>query len=114
MQNYVVRNDVWINKAQELFNLQESIKRLEQQASIVKEELSKLSKNKPSCGGGFIYEMIPRKGSVDYAKVPQLQGVDLDQYRKEDVVMWRLKKEAPKVTPQHIQELIDLLYPSRK
>lgn len=32
-----------------------------------------------------------RKGSVDYSKVPELKGVDLDKYRKKDSDYWTVK-----------------------
>ena len=34
---------------------------------------------------------VERKGSVDYAKVPELKGVDLEQYRKKPSSHWSLK-----------------------
>ena len=33
---------------------------------------------------------VERKGSVDYAKVPELKGVDLEQYRKAGSSYWKL------------------------
>jgi len=34
-------------------------------------------------GSGVKIARIERKGSVDYAKIPELNGVDLEKYRKE-------------------------------
>jgi hypothetical protein len=33
---------------------------------------------------------VERKGAVDYAKIPALQGLDLEQYRKAGGEYWRL------------------------
>jgi len=31
-----------------------------------------------------------RKGTVDYTKIPEIQGVDLEKYRKKAVSFWRI------------------------
>jgi hypothetical protein len=31
-----------------------------------------------------------RKGSVDYGKIELLEGVDLDQYRKQEIVFYQI------------------------
>lgn len=33
---------------------------------------------------------IVRQGSVDYAKIPELKTINLDSYRKADIVSWRI------------------------
>ena len=35
-------------------------------------------------------QKITRKGNVDYSKVPELRGVNLDKYRKEPIESWRI------------------------
>jgi putative phage-type endonuclease len=55
-----------------------------------KEQLEKLSEGKNVKGSCVKYTRITRPGAVDYAKVPELLGVDLDQYRKEPVVSIRI------------------------
>lgn len=42
-------------------------------------------------GFGATVTMVTRQGSVDYAKVPQLKGVDLDAYRKKPTSYWMIK-----------------------
>lgn len=47
------------------------------------------------CGGknalihGRKMTMVERKGNVDYGKVPQLKGVDLEKYRKKSSSFWK-------------------------
>lgn len=49
------------------------------------------------CGGrqseinGHKLTKIERKGSIDYKKVPELKGVDLEAYRKQSSEYWSLK-----------------------
>lgn len=33
---------------------------------------------------------VTKKGSIDYAKVPELQGLDLEKYRKKPSVYWKI------------------------
>lgn len=45
---------------------------------------------------GVKIQNISRKGNVDYKKIPELTGVDLEQYRGKPVSFWQLS--APKVS----------------
>lgn len=45
-------------------------------------------------GAGLMVQRIVRKGSVDYAKVPELAGIDLAPYRKADVTSWTIKESS--------------------
>lgn len=44
---------------------------------------------------GVVVKRIKRQGSVDYSKIPEIQEVDLDQYRKKDSYFykWNFPKE---------------------
>ena len=39
---------------------------------------------------------MKRKGSVDYKKIPELEGIDLDQYRKDPTEFSTIKKDKGK------------------
>ena len=43
------------------------------------------------CGAGITVQATERKGSVDYSKIPELEGVDLDYYRKQPTTVWSVK-----------------------
>lgn len=45
-------------------------------------------------GAGVTVYQSERKGSVDYKKIPQLEGVDLEQYRKKSTTVWTIKAES--------------------
>lgn len=45
-------------------------------------------------GAGITVYQSERKGSVDYKKIPQLEGVDLEQYRKKSTTVWTIKAES--------------------
>ena len=40
--------------------------------------------------GPLTVVQIERQGAVDYKAIPQLEGVDLDQYRKKKTISWRI------------------------
>lgn len=42
-------------------------------------------------GAGITVYQTERKGAVDYKKIPQLEGVDLEQYRKKSTQVWTIK-----------------------
>lgn len=42
-------------------------------------------------GAGVTVYQTERKGAVDYRKIPQLEGVDLEQYRKKSTQVWTIK-----------------------
>jgi len=43
-------------------------------------------------GQGLITKKKTRKGDVQYAKVPELKGVDLDQYRGKESTYWEVRE----------------------
>ena len=45
---------------------------------------------------GVKIQSITRKGNIDYKKIPELSGVDLEQYRGKPVSFWQLS--SPKVS----------------
>lgn len=90
MINFIKQNDQWVTKAQEVFDLQQQRKLLEEKENQAIAELKELNGDLNSFGGGFKYEGIVRIGSIDYKAVPQLKGVNLDMYRKSNILMWKL------------------------
>jgi len=86
------RNGEWSIKAEELYRLQCIIKTHTELAKPLIDDLRELSQYESSTDGSFLYSKILRKGSVDYTKVPELEGVDLESYRKSEVESWKLTK----------------------
>ena len=73
------------------------------QAHLIKVEQLKLENLKTmiilKCGnksvkaGGIVCCRQERKGNVDYKSIPELQGVDLEKYRKEGQTIWTIRAE---------------------
>lgn len=54
------------------------------------ETLGEESGQKTLKGGGITLTRATRKGSVDYSKIPELQGIDLEPYRKAGSSYWKI------------------------
>ena len=71
-------------------DLTDSIDQATERKKEVFDELVKLAKGRNSLIWGRKLTQIERKGSVDYKSIPQLKGIDLEQYRKKPSTYWRL------------------------
>lgn len=91
--NYKERDESWIQSAKDLAKAQLARKLAEQQEKKCAERLKELSQLLPSRGGGFVYDYIMRKGSVEYDRIPELKDVNLEIYRKDSVEVWKLSMD---------------------
>lgn len=79
--------------AWEYKRLERDIKEMTSKRDYLKEEILKeVSNIHPRVRIGSILKIqrIEKKGSVDYSKIPELENVDLEQYRKPSVSYWRM------------------------
>lgn len=65
-----------------------AIKALEDKGNDYRDRLISLSQGRSSKGYGITLQRQICKGSVDYSSIPNLEGVDLDQYRKKSFEKW--------------------------
>lgn len=86
------RRGVWVTVASEFYQIQIQRKALEKQEEDLKKRLLELSDNRPSTGGGLLFTVSFRKGSVDYKAIPQLRGLDLEPFRGPEVASWKIQK----------------------
>ena len=82
----------WIETASQLYDTRLKLKELRLQEENLCTELKDLSDYKNAFGGSYLFTVSMRKGAVDYEIVPEIKGVDLEKYRKEDVANWKLQK----------------------
>lgn len=89
--DYIERNDtLWTDCAMRWKSVTEAIKQLEKEEEELRKQLVFLSGESNTKGGGISLCQVQRKGNVDYTKIPELKGIDLDKYRKESITSWRL------------------------
>lgn len=65
----------------------------EQAYNDARSELIRLSGDRNCKGSGVRITKSVRRGLVEYSRIPELKGVDLEPYRKEKVLSWRVTGE---------------------
>ncbi len=89
--DYIERDDeLWTSCAMKWKNLKETMKELEKEEEDLRKQLIFLAGESNTKGGGISLCQVTRKGNVDYAKIPELKNVDLEQYRKSGSTCWRI------------------------
>jgi putative phage-type endonuclease len=92
--DYVERNDdLWNLYASQWISVLDRIKDLEREQEELRNELIFLSSERNTRGSGISVQKVERKGNVDYSKIPELSGVDLEKYRKEPTSNWRITSQ---------------------
>ena len=82
----------WADKARMLDEINESIRVQQQLADEIKAELVSLCAGRNAIGGNYMLSSVTRKGSIDYGNIPELQSINLDQYRRPDTQYWQLRR----------------------
>lgn len=89
--DYIEREDVlWKQCASNWISVSLQIKDLEREEEELRKQLIFLSGESNTKGAGISLCQVNRKGNVDYTKIPELKGIDLDKYRKHGVSCWRI------------------------
>ena len=86
----VKRDNNWVAVARQLQDTQNKIKFLKEKKDKIEFELRRLSENVSSTGGGYRYKLYKRPGIIDYMAIPELKGLNLERYRKEEQKYWKL------------------------
>lgn len=89
--DYRERDEEWHKHASYLLEIKNKRKILEKEEKDAEKSLRLMSEGKSSFFGDLRYTCGVRKGYVDYSKIPQLEGVNLDVYRKTSSSVWTLK-----------------------
>lgn len=77
--------------AAEYAELSSAIKEMDQRKADILDEIKELSGGRELAIGQMKLSKVERKGNVQYAKIPELSGVDLEQYRGSPSIYWTLK-----------------------
>jgi putative phage-type endonuclease len=90
-KDYIERDDEkWNVCAQGYLEVLESIKFLEDQKEYWRSQLIKLSDDKSCKGSGISVFKGIKKGVIDYKGIPELQSINLENYRKPSTEYWRI------------------------
>ncbi len=94
-KDFAERNDNdWAKLSLAYQDIKARLDYYEEQEKILKEQLILLANESNTKGAGIKLSKVIRKGNVDYAKIPELNGVDLEVYRKEPIQSWRITSQA--------------------
>lgn len=90
---FVERNLEWVLVAEQLAEATRALKYYEKINEDLKLKLEELSEGVNSRGAGYVFYQIKRKGSVDYAAIPGIKALNLEQYRKPETSYWKFDRE---------------------
>jgi hypothetical protein len=80
----------WEMLAAQAYKINRERRKLEKEYANLLTEILSDCKNEPQDGQSYQLIRSVRPGNVDYKVIPGLQFVDLDTYRKEDIVCWKI------------------------
>lgn len=90
-RDYILKDDPqWSEAASRWIFASQKLKDLEKEEKLAREELLSLSQNQNVMGSGIKLTRMLRKGNVEYNKIPELEAVNLEVYRKKPVEYWRI------------------------
>lgn len=81
--------------AEEYYKLAEKRKKLQEQEQELKDRLETyvVGLNATAyMGKKFVMSSYERKGNVDYEAIPVLKNIDLEKFRKDPIVCWKVTK----------------------
>jgi len=81
----------WFLRAKRLREIEDQISALEDEKSFLKDEMIQYAEGHSCKGCGVTLTLSMRKGNVNYSKVPQLVGVDLEPFRGKSTEIWTLR-----------------------
>lgn len=89
---YEDRTDMdFLNEAYEYEKKKRELDKLKEDLEIRRQALISMANGKSCQGGGIKVIKGTRLGSVDYTKVPELKGVNLEAYRKPSTETWTVR-----------------------
>lgn len=87
---FVNDSEEWLTIANAWKETSVQIKELMDREQQFRDLLVDIADNRNVKGGGVRLTKIVRKGAVDYSKVKELDGVDLEKFRKDPTISWRI------------------------
>jgi len=89
------RNDtLWCDGAKHYLEIRRRLKELETAEEDQRKFLIDLAQSKSCKGGGLVVKTSTSKGKIDYSRIPQLSGVNLEEYRGEPIQKWYFQEDS--------------------
>lgn len=95
LKDYILReDDIWKETATRWLEIQAQKKNLETQEEELREMLISMSGDYNTMGFGVKVSKVVRKGNIEYSKIPELTGLDLEKHRKKPTTYWKIGDAA--------------------
>ena len=88
-----ITNPLQLNYVEQYLQYLESYQHIKGLVDYARTQLIESCEGKSMKGGGVTIQRQERKGNVDYKAIPELEGVDLEKYRKEGQTIWTIRAE---------------------
>lgn len=85
-------DDEWLSVVNEWQSHQSKAALHEEKAKQARAKLIELSNGRNCIGGGIRITKVISQGHIQYKEIPQLKNVDLDAYRKEPIISYKITK----------------------
>lgn len=82
----------WVVAANDYKTIGDQIKQLTEYQNSIKNNIINMSGDRNCIGGGIRVIKTKRKGVVDYGSIPELETVNLEQYRKKGSEYWTIRE----------------------
>lgn len=90
-KDFVLREDeFWLEIAENWKEVNFQLRKVKEREEELRRLLISMSKDCNSKGGGINLKKIFKKGSIDYKNISELEGIDLEKYRKEPIMFWKI------------------------
>ena len=70
--------------------LEDQVEEIEEMEKALKAEMILMADGHMTRGYRLKFNPVKYKGAIDYGKIPELSGVDMEQYRKPETIRWRV------------------------
>jgi len=81
----------WLEKAKQWREVNLSLQELKAKEEEIRKDLIEISAGQSQIGGGVQLRHSTSKGRVNYKNIPELEGVNLEDYRGQDIVKHYIK-----------------------
>lgn len=83
--------NTWEVLAQKAYKINRERRQLEKEYDSLMQDILTLVGNAEAEGTEYEVRKITRLGSIDYKLLPELRSVNLEPYRKEAIVCWKIE-----------------------
>ena len=99
-RDVVIREDkTWFMMEEELSRLMKESEAIEERKEELRNQMIDMCEGKPTKGYKLKVSPYMVKGNVDYSRIPALEGLNLDPWRKPASVRWRVDEVKGSLTP---------------